>query len=453
MLALARAAVLCAVIAPVPPNRLARTLGVSPAERVALVEALEDVTGEAWDAKPYVTPKEWRGARLVELGGCAPLDAQCAAEMLDEELEAPLLLVAMPEIDLDADADGAAPVDGSAPSKPRMAAARVSALVAAHEATWGLRAPIGDAAVPTDWQPERASLVAHVLLDGAPRDLAVDGESAAAGAAADGAADAAAADVLARAEWDVSEAAVWDGVVDEPLRAALLRCLTTDGWPTSDARAAAAPSGGAAGAGADRFSNGRAEAADDEACGPDPALWVRQLVDIDPEGSAATDPVRPGWSLRAETLRALCPPPIQLAAGTDAAVDHARPAAIVEFENRLRLLLPHCDVCFAPPPFAGVPLLESDAGDGDGDDDDSDDDGGDGDDDGDDDGAGFALDGTLGGSTPIVANAPQHGDVFAQHIDGNGERWRCYAARRGVASRHAASREPAVARSERFTRD
>jgi hypothetical protein len=76
---------------------------------------------------------------------------------------------------------------------------------------------------------------------------------------------------------------------------------------------------------------------------------------------------------------------------------------MLEFENRLRTLLPQWDVCFAPPPFAALPLERGAApSEGDGQEDGS-----------------VELDGSLGGSTPIVANAPQAGERFSRHIDGD----------------------------------
>jgi len=372
------------------PPRLVRTLNASPTERAALVEALEVITGEQWACRDCAPPPEYPRARLAELRGVEPLDAQYAAELLDEALEEPLLLISLAD-----DSDGS---DGSQPDggdgHAAMDARHVASLVATHERTWGLRraldAPSGHS--PGGWTPDRATLSARVLFDGAAREDVDNGMLE----RDDAPADADSEDFA----WDVSEVAVWDGVCDEPLRAALLELLQT---------------------GADFYPAASTLDPADEAAGPNPELWTRALVDRDddPDGTreapssadGAALPVAPSWTLRPEVARRLCPPPVDTQHGSGSgdaarAEGAGRPAAIVEMERRLRALLGHCDVCFSPPPFAAVPLLGGDRDEEEEDEEEEDEDS-------------VELDGSLGGSTPIVANAPQMGERFLWHIDGD----------------------------------
>lgn len=384
----------CAALSLVTPPRVARLLNASPAERAALVEALEEVTGEQWQHVALRAPSEYRHARLAELRGCDPLDAQCAAELLDESLEEPLLLVALPYEEREADGERRTEDGISDEESLPMSGAHVAALIDAHERTWGLRRQV-EAAQSVNWTPERAMLAARVLLDGAPRATAAPASASVADASSDPA-------------WDVSEVAVWDDVVDEPLRAALLALLQQ---PVAAEAAEAAGSVAAEPSGAEGA----------EACGPNPALWTRQLVDRNDDSEG----MLPSWTLRPEVVLSLCPPPIapqaawqQLAqpplrpGEVAAEAPRARPAAIAEFEARLSALLAHCDVCFAPPPFAALPVSGgSDKGE-----DEEDDDAWEGQGEG---GGSVDLDGSLTGSTPIVANAPQCGERFEWHIDGD----------------------------------
>lgn len=412
---------------------LARTRGVPPHERAALASALSEVTGAPWvalDATP-AADAPFPAPRLAAVHGCTPLDAQYAAEVLDELVDAPILLVAVPPTP--ADAADAEPITD----------AEALALVRRHESAWGLRLPMPLPAAPSGWEPSAASLTAHVQMDGAWVQHSPH----------------------APPRWDVSSVVVLDDVLDRPLRAALRSLLGErlagggaagpEGAGEEEARdggggesprerprrgGAAGSERGAEGAGEAEAKNSRGgEGARENEGGAvppivplDEALWTRALVDRDDAGEGAA----PTWSLRARALARLCaprpPPPAQAAAGgadadakalsaAPAAHGRSQPAAMLELQARLCQLLPHADVTYAPPPFAAPPAC-ADAGDGgdgrgrggggcDGD--------GGGVEDEADGGDDVELDGTSGGSTPVVANAPMHGDAFDFHIDGD----------------------------------
>lgn len=212
-----------------------------------------------------------------------------------------------------------------------------------HEERWGLRVPIAapSPASAASTVARRARLAAHVLIDGAPRP--------------------------GHEEPDVSSVLVVDGLVDETLRRDLLALLQGD-----------------------RLGCGAVPEVerDGEEDGPDPASWRRCLVDRDDDAEAEAT-----WALRPAALSRLCPMP-----GT------RQPPAVLQFQEALSELLSHVDVCFAPPPFTGLPITNDDATPS-----------------ADAEGEPLELDGTLGGSTPIVANAPTSADEgrFKIHIDGD----------------------------------
>ena len=151
--------------------------GLSPSERALVADVVLEATGSEWRVEAVASEH-----RCVYFEGLdEDSDAwllQTVAEALDEEEAAALV---------------AAGAVGNSPAEA-LGAAR-----AAHIENYGLRTPVGTR--PTSWEGAQARVVLHAALDGAE----VEHEGA--------------------SWWDVSEAVVLDGVVDEPLRRELLTLL------------------------------------------------------------------------------------------------------------------------------------------------------------------------------------------------------------------------------------
>jgi hypothetical protein len=223
--------------------------GLSAEECAAVVTAATEVTGAEFQVSFAAGAKH----RVVLLEGFNE-DPSLAyiSEQLDAELETPLLVAGCP-----------------AWSEEASATATVDSAVANHITAYGLRDPI---AVDTEWEPHSAQLVSHWALDGAIIETGP-----------------------ARQRWDVSEVAVWDGVVDEALRDSLLSLLRGPSW--------------------------------DAEAGADPRLWERGTftdvsADVEEEEGAQGGG---GWGLSLEAIEALCAEP--------------PPPAIAELQARIALLL------------------------------------------------------------------------------------------------------------------
>lgn len=205
--------------------------------------------------------------------------------------------------------------------------AAIDAALSAHEEAWGLRRPLATAA--STWHVDEASAVMNAVLDGA---------------------------TLSDGRWDVSAAVAVDGLVDEPLRAALLALLHSPGW---DPERGADPQAWSAGA----LSDLPVEAGSEPASEEGPATH---------RGS--------GLGLQHDALRRLC----QEELDEDEDEDGKTPQAVVELQTRLAAFF---DAANAE--AGGVTSCRMPAS-------------------------------TLGdGVTPLAANAPcaADGDTFAQHID------------------------------------
>jgi len=259
-----------------PPSPRVVHSGLTDSEATAVVDAAVRVTGMSWTA--HETPLAFhahaaepgfgaafaadgtahRVAALVGLADDGAFDiAEDIVATLDDAGSAaaaePFLVAPAPAGSEDADAVGAAR--------------------AQHAAHWDLAAAA--AANPESaWTSDAATLVRHVALDGAATE---------------------------NNGWDNSVVAVYDGVVDEALRAALQALIgvtESTAVPTSEAK------------------------------GPDPATWERGGFTDVPQADGAAPAGT--WGLRAEALERLC------ADGSDG---DETPAAVVELQTRVAALL------------------------------------------------------------------------------------------------------------------
>ena len=202
--------------------------GLTASERSTLQSTAEAVMGTHFQL--IATPPIERRAALFE--GFDPDDPSLCviSEHLDAAFETPLLV------------GGCTPWCDSAELTDVLSKA-----VDAHIAAYGLRDPISPC---TAWDPERAHLASHWAIDGA---LVGDGSET---------------------WWDVSEIAVFDGVVDEALRRSLISLLSAG--PEWDAES-----------------------------GADPRVWERgTFTDVD-QGDARGG----GWGLNEEATERLCAEP------------------------------------------------------------------------------------------------------------------------------------------------
>ena len=220
-----------------------RVSGINEAERALIAEAVSTAAGSSF--KLSEVKDDFRVAVFDDI--CPDEDAwllNFIAEQLDgAEVDPPILLTA-------------------APASYSIGEARE-----AHIERYGLRTPVE--VRPTEWRPEYSSLVKHVAMDGALVEY------------------------NGRSWWDVSNVAVYDGVVDEDLRFALLSLLASDGW--------------------------------DVEAGADPALWERGSFN-DVQESSDADVRANGFGLTPDALEELC-------------AESPSPEPIVELQSRLAALL------------------------------------------------------------------------------------------------------------------
>lgn len=223
--------------------------GLTPPECDILASAAASVTGASFEV--ITTSARHRVALFERFDPDDPLLSH-VSEYLDTKFESPLL------------------VSGCAPWSDVSVLQEVcQEAVDKHISTYGLCVPIEPR---TEWQPRFAQLAAYWTIDGA---IVKDRE---------------------HSWWDVSEVAVWDGIVDPPLRRALLALLHGPDWDAEN--------------------------------GVDPRVWQRGIftdVSSTSQDEGGGQAGGGGWGLREEMLAQLC----------------AEPAAVpvAELEARLARLL------------------------------------------------------------------------------------------------------------------
>mmetsp|Transcript_44836 Transcript_44836/g.82491 ORF Transcript_44836/g.82491 Transcript_44836/m.82491 type:complete len:587 (-) Transcript_44836:138-1898(-) len=242
--------------------------GLSEAESTLVSDTVNDVLG--WSLKLEVV--NGSNARVVLLTNVASGNV----DLKDDEDEwfdqAEFLIEPVCEALDTAGSEGVVVISSfkSAPeSDDAMLAAKIDAAHAAHVARHRLRVPV--ATGPSEWDVNSAERVQHATIDG---DWVSHGDEK---------------------WWDLSEVAVFDGVVDEPLRKDLLKLLGPsdggDGW--------------------------------DPEAGADSRVWERgSFADLPGDDRNKVG----GFGLQREYMKALCD-------------EKKLPPAILELQSRLTMLL------------------------------------------------------------------------------------------------------------------